>query len=463
MKSDHDLLFPSPMWRKCVLTMVIFVVLVGSSFAQNRVDTAVHMRTAVDNVFLCPGKKDVYLYIDLEGCNLGKRVPLNLSVVFDRSGSMDGERIKEGRAALDYLIDHLESQDILSIVTYDHQAEVFHGAEPVADKNKIKGKLHHVRPRGATNISGGLQLGFQEASLKYDPTKINRMFLLTDGLANEGVTDDFILEQIVHGYSQQGNVSLSTFGLGHEYNEVLLHNLAEAGGGHFYHIDQPQDAQRDFGSEIKTLLSVVAQNAKLTVAFPPELEQPRVYGERGISYGNTLVIDLKEVHPQEQNGILVKFQVKSPLSGPVSIQTTLVYDNALTLKKETQVQNCQITPSPNSGDCEQSVNRDVLERIVYYTSNDLVESAITDAENGNISGAKAKMAQSKQLIQNAKRPDSLILKNQMQMADEYDSQLDTYHKKSEEEIKILHKRMRYKNYKLRKLKRKPMTNNCPKL
>src|ERR1700743_3794340 len=82
-------------------------------------DTTIKLKTTLDNIFYCPGKKEIYLYVDLKGCSLGKRIPLNISVVFDRSGSMEGERIHYGIMALEYLIDHLDPKDNMSTVIYD--------------------------------------------------------------------------------------------------------------------------------------------------------------------------------------------------------------------------------------------------------------------------------------------------------------------------------------------------------
>jgi Ca-activated chloride channel family protein len=167
-------------------------------FAQQ--DTAVQITTQLDNSVLCAGKQETYLYIDLQGCTKGQHVPLNISVVFDRSGSMEGDRMYYGKKAIEYLIDQLQPEDILSIVIYDHEALLLHGAEPVKDKVALKRKLERIQARGATNISAGLALGIQEVKAHYDRNKINRIFLFSDGHPNEGVTDPYILERMMYLY-----------------------------------------------------------------------------------------------------------------------------------------------------------------------------------------------------------------------------------------------------------------------
>ncbi len=416
-------------------------------------DTVIRLKTSLDNTYLCPGKKEVYLYIDLKGCSLGKRVPLNLSVVFDRSGSMEGERIRYGKIALEYLIDHLEPMDNMSIVMYDHLAEVLHGSEPVANREHLKKKLHHIQPRGSTNISAGLELGYAEVKSTFDDKKINKVFLMSDGIPNEGITDPYLLERMVKSSSTKSNISLTTFGLGHEFDEVLMHDLAEAGGGHYYYIESPEEASKELVSEIKTLLSVVAKNASLTVEFPSDLlELSRVYGQHSTVIGDMVVIDLKEVHPNETNGILLKFNVKQPLKTPIIFNTSLVYQNMISDIKTIQRKINTLTPSNNADSCDKKEDDAVLEKIVYFSSNDLLESAIKDVENNNIPSAKNKLKKGKSIIStNGSAGQSTLLNKQYKALDEYDNHLNNWGSKSESEIKKIHKKTRHQNYKLRKM------------
>ncbi len=417
-------------------------------------DTTIKFNTSLDNTYFCPNKKEVYLYIDLKGCNLGKRVPLNISVVFDRSGSMEGERMHYGRIALDYLIDHLDAKDNLSIVIYDHIAEVLHGSEPVGNRTDLKNKLHHIHPRGATNISAGLEMGYEEVKSTFDNSKINKVFLLSDGHPNEGITDPYLLERMVKACSTKNNISLTTFGLGHEFNEVLMHDMAEAGGGHYYYIENPGDASKEIGSEIQTLLSVVAKNASLSVDFPSDyLELSRVYGQSYTKTGGTVLIDLKEVHPNETNGILMKFTVKQPLNTAVVFKSSLVYDNVISNTRMLQKKINVLNATNNTDSCDIKTDESVLEKIVYFTSNDLLESAIKDVDNNNIPAAKEKLKKGKHIISSsAQGAGAGMLSNQYKAINDYDNHLNNWDKKSEQDIKKLHKSTRHQNYKLRKMK-----------
>ncbi|HSZ25622.1 MAG TPA: VWA domain-containing protein [Cytophagaceae bacterium] len=444
----------------CILTMWLPLPLLAQTSANNAAgnyspnDTVVKLKTALDNIYLCPNKKSVYLYLDLKGCSLGKRIPLNISVVFDRSHSMKGERIHFGKIALEYLIDHLDSTDNMSIVLYDHLAEVLHGSEPIRNKEELKKKLHHIHPRGATNISAGLDLGFTEVKSTYNSTKINKVFLMSDGIPNEGITDFYLLERMVKLYSSKNNITLTSFGLGHEFDEVLMHDLAEAGGGHYYYIENAEDASKELGMEVKTLLSVVAKNVSLSIEFPSDyLELTNVNGQHHTLVNGMVVIDLNEVHPNETNGILLKFNVLKKLDTPVLFNTSLVYENMITNTKMIQKRMNVLSPQYNLDTCDKTTSEAVLEKIIYFSSNDLLESAIVDAENNDIVSAKNKLKKGKGIISNdGKGAQSALLTKQYKTIDDYDKHWDDFHNKSEHEIKKIHKKTRHQNYKHRKMK-----------
>jgi Ca-activated chloride channel homolog len=424
-------------------------------FSQTPADTSVKMTCRLDNNYLCPGKKEVYLYIDLQGSIGAKRLPLNLSLVLDRSGSMEEEaRLHNAKIAVNYLIDHLNPEDILSIVIYDHFVDVLHGSSPVGNKEHIKHKINHIFPRGATNISGGLSKGYEEVKSTYSPNKINRVLLLSDGLANEGITDDYLLDLIAKDHAHTDNITLSTFGLGHEFNERLMHNLAESGAGNYYYIEKPEDASIDFGNEIKLLLGVVAKDAKLRINFPAKyLTLTRVYGYPHKLLNDQVSIDLKEVHPSESNGILLKFTIKENIVGPLNFESILNYNNAHTLEPVEKKQMLTITPTEDDQLCANGFDRDVLNKVVYFTSNYLLETAISDVDNGNIKGANEKLNQAKETMGNPQEiPSDSNLKKQYDAVSEYHQNVSNIHKMSERERKLVQKRAHHKNYKLRKLK-----------
>jgi len=193
------------------------------------------------------------------------RRPLNLCVVLDRSGSMAEEgKMAHAKAALGALIDLLGDDDVFSLVIYDDVVDVLRGAAPVNDRRALRDCVEGIQPRGWTNLGGGMQEGFHQAGRYAGEGYVSRVVLLSDGLANRGITDPAALGRIARAYRDR-SISLTTMGVGLDYNENLMCALASEGGGNYYFIESSRDLASIFGGEFRALGSVVAQNAEIVL------------------------------------------------------------------------------------------------------------------------------------------------------------------------------------------------------
>jgi Ca-activated chloride channel family protein len=369
----------------------------------------------------------------------------------------DENRLNNAKYALAYLLDHLQPQDICSIVAYDHLASVYHESTPVIDVEQLKRKLNHIHPGGTTNISMGLQLGYKEVLSTYDPNKINRVLLLSDGIANEGITDDYLLELLVRDHSQRENITTTTFGMGHEFNEKLMHNMAEAGAGNYYFIERPQDAIIDFESEIKMLLGIVAKNGLLKIQFPSEyLKMGHVFGAPYTLTKNEIIIDLKEIHPLEQHGILIKFHTSSNVPDSLVFTTNLQYMNAMNQNPVLKTSQVIVKKLDTNQDCRDGFNADVTNKVILFSSNYYLDSAADHAERGDFTNAHSTLQSAKNMHATAAAAPGATsndkLKQQYDLINEYQTELEKHKGSSSQQLKLLHKRMRHRNYKVRKMK-----------
>src|SRR5678815_4287414 len=158
------------------------------------------------------------------------RPDLNLSQVLDRSGSMQGEKMIRAREAAMFCVDQMLPTDRLSVVTFDDQIEVLFPSEPVTNKQSMKDLISRVTARESTALHEAWVRGGLTVSEHLLDQGINRVVLITDGLANVGITNtDEIVSQAM-GLFQRG-VSTSTIGIGSDFNEDLLMPMAQAGGG----------------------------------------------------------------------------------------------------------------------------------------------------------------------------------------------------------------------------------------
>ncbi|MDJ1493755.1 VWA domain-containing protein [Cytophagaceae bacterium DM2B3-1] len=189
---------------------------------------------------------------------------LNLSLVIDRSGSMAGAPLQHALKAAEAVVNKLEPGDIISIVVYDDNVNTIFGPQPVTDKEAVKTLIHKVRAGGITNLSGGWLQGCEHVKTNYDPQKVNRVLLLTDGHANMGITDPKSLMATAGKKSSEG-ITTTTLGFGRGFNEDLLIGMAQAATGNFYFIQSIDEASDVFTFELDSLKSVVAQNLSATL------------------------------------------------------------------------------------------------------------------------------------------------------------------------------------------------------
>jgi len=192
-----------------------------------------------------------------------QRPPLNLTVVVDASGSMEGSPIESVRTGLSAMLAELEPDDRLSVVTFNADAEVLFQDLP-SDDSEVQDQIDALIADGRTNLYEGLRIGFQVAEEHHDPTRQNRLLLLSDGMTTEGITASDRILALAEGYNARG-YGLSTVGVGTEFDTHLVSTLAELGGGAFYYLEDAGAIEEVFTEEINSFLVPLARDVELTI------------------------------------------------------------------------------------------------------------------------------------------------------------------------------------------------------
>ncbi len=221
-------------------------------------------------------RSERFVLIELEAppaAHEPQRDPVNLAFVLDRSGSMSGQKIELAKRAIQTAIDGLHPTDRFAIVCYDDRIDVLvEGTNASREaKDNATERLRSIDARGSTDLGGGFLRGAEQVATALAERGVNRVLLLTDGLATVGITDHAELVRHATELRARG-VTTTTFGVGEDFDETLLQSMADAGGGHFYFIGDAAQIQDHIASEVGELLAVVARGVRLEITAPEGLE-----------------------------------------------------------------------------------------------------------------------------------------------------------------------------------------------
>ncbi len=217
------------------------------------------------------------------------RGPANLTFVIDTSGSMDRQdRLGLVKDSLRILVDQLNDDDTVAIVTYSDGSGIRLYPTPISERETILDAIDSLEPGGSTNMESGLREGYALASQAFRHNGINRVVLLSDGVANAGITDVDALAAMIREPADRG-IDLVTVGFGMgNFNDVTMEQLADQGDGFYAYVDTEDEAERLFEDELTSTLMTIAKNAKIQVEFDEDVvESYRLIGfeNRGVADG----------------------------------------------------------------------------------------------------------------------------------------------------------------------------------
>lgn len=320
--------------------------------------------------------------------------PLNFCLVLDRSGSMQGAKLESMKAATRRVIETLTPQDVVSIVMFDDTVHTLVPATPAADTAALLAAVDTITEAGGTAMSLGMQAGQTELQKNTGPDRLGYMLLLTDG---QTWGDEDVCRSIAQSLGQAG-VRITALGLGAEWNEKLLDDLADATGGNSDYVADPAQITNFFQRAVQSAQGTAAAEARLLLRMVKEASPRAVHratptianlGYQPIGE-NEVAVKLGDLIYGQTNSVVIDLMVPARAAGSFRVaQAELHFTPVGQTGEQVIKQDVLLNFSANAA--EPAYEPRIMNLVEKVTAFKLQTRALSEAEAGNIAGATQKL------------------------------------------------------------------------
>ena len=324
-----------------------------------------------------------------------ERTPINLAVVLDRSGSMGGEKLEKAKEAAITALRRLGPEDIFSMVVYDDRVDTIVPAQSARNTEWIEGRIREIRSGNTTALFGGVSQGAAELRKRLADRSVNRVILLSDGLANVGPSSPEDLARLGAALAKEG-IAVTTVGVGMDYNEDLMTRLSQAGDGNTYFVESSDDLPRIFSAELGDALNVAARTVTIELSCANGIRPLRLIGREGRIRGNVVELTLNQLYGGQEKYALVEVEIPAGKPGEVLevASVDLAYENPLTRGRHKASARGSVRFSDEIAEVETSVNVPVQRAVVVNISAEARDRAIDQADKGKLKEAAKELRES---------------------------------------------------------------------
>lgn len=343
-------------------------------------------------VMLAGQPQKAYVKIAVTGFDLpakGRRTPVNVALVLDRSSSMSGDKFEKAKEAALMVLDRLGPDDIISIITYDSSAQVLIPATKVREPDAIREAIASLSPRGSTALFAGVSYGIEEVGKFLDDKRVNRIILLSDGQANVGPSSPNELGRLGEAAGKQG-ISVSTVGLGLGYNEDLMTQLAVRSDGNHGFAETADQLATIFNYELGDVLSVVAQDVDIEIEFDVGIRPVRGLNRDIEIHGRKAVLALNQLYSKQEKYFLVEVDVPAGKAGLKRdlVKVSLGYNNMISGKRHTVRDGLAVEFAGSKELVTRSENREVMVAAVEAMAVERNRRAVSLRDKGQVKAAE---------------------------------------------------------------------------
>lgn len=318
-----------------------------------------------------------------------QRTSTNVAIVLDRSGSMRGTKLRQAKNAAIHAIKQLSPNDIVSVISYDHTVDVVVPATKLTDKSFVIERIRSLSARGNTALFAGVSKGSAEVQKFAEENEINRVILLSDGMANVGPSSPSALGKLGASLGKQG-ITVTTIGLGLGYNEDLMAQLANYSDGNHVFAKNSSDLKRIFNAEFGELMMVVATDVTVEIQCAEGVRPVRVLGREASIIDGKVTTRINNLLSGHERYVMLEVEVPAGKAGQSRDMASVAvkYNNLVTTNGDKLRSTVAARYSDSSIEAQQAVNLGVYEEALEQVANTLNEQAISLKDKGQHSKAK---------------------------------------------------------------------------
>lgn len=372
-----------------VLALTVGIFLAGFSPAHA---SEVKLSAGLGQSVIPPGGGKVYLRLSLKALaheTSENRPPINVGLVLDRSGSMRGPRIAAAKEAARMALSRLGSDDVAALVAYNHKVDVVQSARTLGNHELFTTAIDRLTADGRTALYAGVKEGGRQVERFMSDRRINRVILMSDGLANVGPSSPAELAKLGQRLGGKG-ISVTTIGLGLGYNEDLMQRLALASDGNHAFAETPDDLIKIFNSEFGDTLSIAAKDIEIIIEVRAGFSPVRVLGRDADIDGSRIKLRLNQLTALNERYLVVELDAASSKPADevavAQIETRYLDLQAGERRKSTAYVNASI--SSDKARQEASRDKQVLSEITTQIATERSEKAVDLRDNGDLAGAR---------------------------------------------------------------------------
>ncbi|RWX46385.1 von Willebrand factor type A domain-containing protein [Candidatus Electrothrix aarhusensis] len=358
-----------------VLTAPLLAVLLSVLFVGTALSDPLQLQAAFDNITIyseqpAPHYLEILVTASTETDTMRKRLPLNLALVIDTSGSMrDENKLNSVKQAAIALVNRLRPEDRLAIISYDTQAKVVLPSSPVQVNQEARWLIQSLRADGGTNLGAGLIEAIISSENLPDCEPLAGCFCSP---TVRPMWYHVLCRAFSYGFAgADAGISLSTFGVGLDFNEDLMAALSESGRGMYYFIDRPESMEAILAKEFNSVEQLVAADIKATITLTPDFLIEQVFANTFEVNGNTVSVRFGDLAAGERRRMQIRFQPRQRGPGAINNAATVQvsYSNPGGGGSGSMSRSIGLTYIRNQQAIAENLNHEITERSAVFEAN----------------------------------------------------------------------------------------------